>query len=121
MPIFKHEPRRPYNSEGRGWLALRGVCPLRLNANHLSSFLLDSMETLASWRLKVQVLLRQTPYTRPDPSTHSWETQLSFPKPGLLFEEGRWLQPRRAAKPQSLRVTQSCLSLPAPPQTQTIY
>lgn len=107
--------------KGRAWLAMRGVCPLSLTANHLSSLLLGSMETLASWGLKVQVLLRQTPYTWPNPSTHSWETQPSFPRPGLLFEEGRWLQPRRAAKPQSPRVTQSCLSLPAPPQMQTVY
>lgn len=43
------------------------------------------METLATWRLEVQALLRQPSYDWPNPSTHSWKTQLSFPKPGLLL------------------------------------
>lgn len=61
----------------------------------------------------------------PDPSTHSQEIQLSFLKPGLLLFPllGDWVATTwntKAAKPQSPRVTQSCLSLRAPPQMQTL-
>lgn len=127
MPIFKHEPRRgPRDSaQGEAWLVLPGICLLCPNANHLSSVLLGSMETPATWRLEVQALRRQPSHAWPDPSVHSWEIQLSFFQAwaSLLTLLGGWVAAAwntRAAK-QSPRVTWSCLSLPALPQMQTIY
>lgn len=79
--------------EGRAWLALPSLF-LCLNTNHLSSLLLGSIETLATWRLAVQAIPRQPSYAwlTLAPTARTQDT----PFPGLgfsHFEEGGWLQP----------------------------
>lgn len=122
-PIFKHEPRRgPRDSaKGGAWLALPGICLLRRMPTS------SPHSCWAPWRPLPPGSPGPSKAALPCLASPQWP-QLGDPTffqawASLFTLSGGWVAPAwntRAAK-QSPRVTQSCLSLPALPQMQTIY